>query len=125
MAAAGASGIHPGQRHRAGGYGSGGCGHVDWAGETARFVGTVVHRLLQHIGVMGLERLEQPGDVRELERIGYNLLKQMGVPEDGSRWHSRMCASRCRPRWMMSAAVDPERDTQRFGVRAGIECQGG
>lgn len=54
----------------------------DWAGETVRYVGTVVHRLLQHIGTMGLERLEQPGDVRELERIGYSLLKQMAVPED-------------------------------------------
>ncbi|MCY3803118.1 MAG: UvrD-helicase domain-containing protein [Gammaproteobacteria bacterium] len=54
----------------------------DWAGETARYVGTVMHRLLQHIGAMGLERLEQPGDVRELEHIGYSLLKQMAVPED-------------------------------------------
>ena len=54
----------------------------DWAGETVRYVGTVVHRLLQHIGAMGLEQLEQPGDVRELERIGYGLLKQMAAPED-------------------------------------------
>lgn len=54
----------------------------EWAGETARYVGTVVHRLLQRIGALGLEQLAQPDDVRHLELIGYQLLKQMAVPED-------------------------------------------
>ena len=54
----------------------------EWAGETARYVGTVVHQLLQHIGAIGVERLKLPEDVRHLERAGYDLLKQMALPKD-------------------------------------------
>ncbi len=88
----------------------------DWAGETARYVGTVVHRLLQHVGAIGLERLEQPGDVRELERIGYSLLKQMAVPGDRIEVaYSNVCKALQatladeRGRWILSGShSDPE-----------------
>ncbi len=53
----------------------------EWAGETAMAVGTVVHRLLQQIGTIGIERLE-PADRDRLEQTGYEMLKQMAVPED-------------------------------------------
>ena len=53
----------------------------EWAGETAMAVGTVVHRLLQQIGTIGIERLE-PTDRDRLEQTGYELLKQIAIPED-------------------------------------------
>ncbi|MCY4421002.1 MAG: UvrD-helicase domain-containing protein [Gammaproteobacteria bacterium] len=53
----------------------------EWAGETAMAVGTVVHRLLQQIGTIGIERLE-PADRDRLEQTGHELLKQMAIPED-------------------------------------------
>jgi len=51
-----------------------------WAGETARHVGTVVHRLLQHIGAVGIEHVES-GDLRRFEQIGRKMLARLGVPE--------------------------------------------
>ena len=51
-----------------------------WAGETARHVGTVVHRLLQHIGTMGIDCIES-GDLRRFEQIGREMLARLGVPE--------------------------------------------
>ena len=54
----------------------------EWAGETARSVGTVVHRLLQHVGALGVERITSPGDTRSLEQTGYVLLRKMAVPQD-------------------------------------------
>ena len=53
----------------------------DWAGETARCVGTVVHRLLQHIGVTGIEYLES-GELHRLEQAGRKMLGRMAVPKD-------------------------------------------
>ena len=52
----------------------------DWAGETARHVGTVVHRLLQHIGTMGIDHVEA-GDLRRFEQVGREMLARLGVPE--------------------------------------------
>lgn len=51
----------------------------DWAGETARHVGTVVHRLLQYLGKMGIDNIE-PADVRRFEPVGRNMLARLGVP---------------------------------------------
>jgi len=50
----------------------------DWAGETARHVGTVVHRLLQYIGQVGIECIA-PGDLQRFERLGRHMLTQLGV----------------------------------------------
>jgi ATP-dependent exoDNAse (exonuclease V) beta subunit len=53
----------------------------DWAGETARQVGTVVHRLLRYLGKSGIDRIS----VDELHRfgqIGHRMLVQLGVPEN-------------------------------------------
>jgi hypothetical protein len=53
----------------------------DWAGETARHVGTVVHRLLQHIGKTGVDHIEQE-DLNRFEQIGRKMLTRLGVPGD-------------------------------------------
>ena len=52
----------------------------DWAGETARHVGTVVHRLLQHIGKIGIDHIEA-ADLRRFEQIGRKMLIRLGLPE--------------------------------------------
>jgi ATP-dependent helicase/nuclease subunit A len=51
-----------------------------WAGETARHVGTVVHRLLQHIGTIGIDHVES-GALRRFEHISRKMLVRLGVPE--------------------------------------------
>ena len=51
-----------------------------WAGETARHVGTVVHRLLQHIGTVGVDHVKS-GDLRRFVQIGRKMLARLGVPE--------------------------------------------
>ena len=51
-----------------------------WAGETARHVGTVVHRLLQHIGKIGIDHVES-GDLRRFEQIGREMLARLGMPK--------------------------------------------
>ncbi|AKH38890.1 MULTISPECIES: UvrD-helicase domain-containing protein [Nitrosomonas] len=53
----------------------------DWTSETARRVGTAIHRLLQHIGTIGIEHFA-PQDVSPLERAGRALLLQMGVTQN-------------------------------------------
>jgi ATP-dependent exoDNAse (exonuclease V) beta subunit len=51
-----------------------------WAGESARHVGTVVHRFLQQIAQDGLERWDdRPG--RFLEAVARTALRTAGVPE--------------------------------------------
>lgn len=52
----------------------------DWAGETARQVGTVMHRLLQYIGRSGIEQLASQ-DLTHLEQVGRALLIQTGVTQ--------------------------------------------
>ncbi len=52
----------------------------DWAGETARCVGTVVHRLLQHIGAIGIEHFDS-GELLRFEQIGRKMLIRMTVPK--------------------------------------------
>ncbi|MDV6343737.1 UvrD-helicase domain-containing protein [Nitrosomonas sp. Is37] len=52
----------------------------DWAGETARQVGTVIHRLLQHVGSIGIEHFA-PQDLSRFERAGQSLLLQIGVTQ--------------------------------------------
>ncbi|NOZ52255.1 MAG: UvrD-helicase domain-containing protein [Gammaproteobacteria bacterium] len=51
----------------------------DWAGETARQVGTVVHRLLQHIAKIGADSVES-GDLRCFADTAHNMLARLGVP---------------------------------------------
>ncbi len=51
-----------------------------WAGETARHVGTVVHRLLQEIGQQGLFGGQRP-DVQGYADTAGLLLRQQGVPQ--------------------------------------------
>ncbi len=53
----------------------------DWAGQTARHIGTVIHRLLQYIGEIGAEQIE-PSDLRHLEQVGSTMLAQLGIPEN-------------------------------------------
>ena len=53
----------------------------DWAGETARHVGTVVHRLLQQMGKMGIDQVGS-ADLRRFEQVGRNMLMRLGVPGD-------------------------------------------
>ncbi len=60
---------------------SGGLPEFHWAGETARHVGTVVHRLLQRIGAMGAESVTA-GELRRFERIGRKMLIDLGVSGD-------------------------------------------
>lgn len=52
----------------------------DWAGETARQVGTVMHRLLQHVGKVGIEHFT-PEDWPRFERVGRALLMQSGIAQ--------------------------------------------
>ena len=53
----------------------------DWAGETAMHIGTVVHRLFQHIGSRGIEQVH-PGELHRLEQAGYRMLKRLAVQKD-------------------------------------------
>lgn len=50
----------------------------DWAGEPARLIGVVVHRLLHRIGVMGIEHLDQQ-TLDGLMQAGRSLLVQSGI----------------------------------------------
>ncbi|MGG7054926.1 UvrD-helicase domain-containing protein [Nitrosomonas sp. ANs5] len=50
----------------------------NWAGEPARLVGLVVHRLLQRIGTTGIEALDQH-DLSRLEHAGRSLLRQLAI----------------------------------------------
>jgi len=52
----------------------------DWAGETARHVGTVVHRLLQHIGQVGVDHVV-PEDLLRFQHLGRTMLARLGVAE--------------------------------------------
>lgn len=52
----------------------------DWAGETARQVGTVIHRLLQHIGSSGIEQFALQ-DLSRFEQAGQALLLHIGVTQ--------------------------------------------
>lgn len=49
-----------------------------WAGESARHIGTVVHRLLQYIGKTGIECIETE-DLLRLQRIARQILAESGV----------------------------------------------
>ena len=52
-----------------------------WAGESARHIGTVVHRLLQFLGKIGTKRIG-PEDLRRFERIARQMLAGFGVSGD-------------------------------------------
>jgi ATP-dependent exoDNAse (exonuclease V) beta subunit len=51
----------------------------DWAGETARHVGNVVHRLLQYLGDTGIDQV-RPEDRQRLKQVGQKMLERIGVP---------------------------------------------
>src|SRR3990172_6425527 len=80
----------------------------DWAGETARQVGTVVHRLLQHWGKMGIEDIG-PEALRRGRQLGRKLLAGLGVPGDHLEAASAAIATALqnmlengRDRWILS-----------------------
>ena len=83
--------------------------NFDWAGETARLVGQTVHRLLQRIGLIGIEDLSQ-SDLSRYEQAGRLLLKQYGVaPQflDGAMQQVStalkvMCVDDAVGRWILS-----------------------
>jgi len=52
-----------------------------WAGETARHVGTVVHRLLQRISEMGVDTVTAD-NLENFASIGRSMLIRLGVPEE-------------------------------------------
>ena len=52
-----------------------------WAGENARFIGTVVHRLLQEIGRRGVEAVES-AELERLGKMGRYMLAQLGMPRN-------------------------------------------
>jgi len=52
--------------------------NFDWAGEPARLVGVVVHRLLHRIGLIGIEDV-YPQDLARFELAGRSLLMQSGI----------------------------------------------
>ncbi|HFD12947.1 MAG TPA: DNA helicase UvrD, partial [Crenotrichaceae bacterium] len=51
----------------------------DWASETARHVGTVVHRLLQHTAEHGLEQ-SNLNDMSRFEQLSHTMLVRLGLP---------------------------------------------
>jgi ATP-dependent helicase/nuclease subunit A len=51
-----------------------------WAGETARHVGTVVHRLLQRIGETGIENIGEQ-ELQTYKTISRSMLSRLGVSE--------------------------------------------
>lgn len=82
----------------------------DWAGDTARLVGLVVHRLLQHIGLIGIENLCE-SDLVRYEQSGKLLLKQLGVAPQFLELAIRqisvalkiMCVDDAVGRWILSS----------------------
>jgi ATP-dependent helicase/nuclease subunit A len=52
----------------------------DWAGETARQIGIVIHRLYQYLGTSGIEQAGQ-SNIDNLAKVGRGMLKQLGVPK--------------------------------------------
>ena len=80
----------------------------DWAGETARQVGTVVHRLLQHWGKTGIEDIGAEA-LRRGRQLGRKLLTGLGVPGDHLEAASAAIATALqnmledgRARWILS-----------------------
>ena len=63
----------------------------DWAGETAKQVGIVVHQMLQQIGRQGLETWEV-SRIRKLRGSFSSALTRLGVPQDElSEASQRVC----------------------------------
>ncbi len=52
-----------------------------WAGETARHVGTVVHRFLQRIGDVGVEKVTID-TIKQYASIARTMMLRLGVPKD-------------------------------------------
>ncbi len=81
----------------------------DWAGEPARLVGMIVHRLLHHIGSIGIENLSQH-DLSRFEQAGRLLLMQSGIAphyldaavQQVSTALNTMCVDDTIGRWILS-----------------------
>ena len=81
----------------------------DWAGEPARLVGVVVHRLLQRIGLIGIENLDRQ-NLEDLKLAGRSLLMQSGITprhlETAAQQIARaltiMCVEDETGRWILS-----------------------
>lgn len=81
----------------------------DWAGEPARLIGVVVHRLLHRIGMAGIESIHQQ-DLERFELAGRSLLMQSGIApqylEVAARQVARalwiMCVEDETGRWILS-----------------------
>lgn len=79
-----------------------------WAGETVRLIGVTLHRLLQHIGQIGIERFDQH-DLETLAQRAPSMLRQLGIAPQQLETASRqiktalenMCAD-ARGRWILS-----------------------
>lgn len=52
-----------------------------WASETARHVGTVVHRFLQRMGEAGIENIT-PEELKDFRHIARSMLIRLGVPSE-------------------------------------------
>lgn len=70
----------------------------DWAGEAARLLGKVLHRLLQHIGTNGIEQFKET-DFQQLQQIGRVLLKQSGIMTDRFDWAVKQVATALSVLW--------------------------
>ena len=65
----------------------------DWAGETARHIGTVLHRLLQFIGSRGIENVDSV-EIERLQQTGYKLLERLAVPKERiESAHQKVCTA--------------------------------
>jgi ATP-dependent helicase/nuclease subunit A len=80
----------------------------NWAGETARLIGIVIHRLYQHIGNKGIKNISS-NEYDHLSIVGQNMLKQLGLPmaefQDACKWinialHSSKSDNRCK--WILN-----------------------
>lgn len=81
----------------------------DWAGEPARLVGVVVHRLLHRIGLIGVENVDHQ-DLEALKLAGRSLLIQSGITprhlekavQQVARALRTMCVEDETGRWILS-----------------------
>lgn len=81
----------------------------DWAGEPARLVGVVVHRLLHRIGLIGVENVDRQ-DLEDLKLAGRSLLMQAGITprhletavQQVARALRTMCVEDETGRWILS-----------------------
>lgn len=95
----------------------------DWAGETARHVGTVVHRLLAHIAETGVENYPDAASAKTLLPMAERILVRLGVPP-GNRTEALARIEQAigntltddKGRWILSAHPEAASELQVSGV---------